>query len=278
MAASADGPAAAGRWSTPVEPSRRRRVGRSSSVGTRARCPAIDRMVAGTSRGSALATLDRAVGRADVARAPSSLVALVVAPWSRLHRRRRSCAQRVRRCRSAPRSAAPCPFVVAACKRRSARLKRVRGAVPRGAGPAVARAPGRPRVPDRRWAWSADEMRRSRSGPSSRRRSTQQNFGLPLRGRARRADRAHPAARRAVLRHRRADPARDRRQPVGDPRQPGARRARALQDPPPGPRLHRARAASPATCCWRCRRCSRSRSRSSIPSTWSCCSTSAWGR
>ena len=50
----------------------------------------------------------------------------------------------------------------------------------------------------------------------------QQNFGMPLPRCAEGVRRAHSAARRPVLRDRRADAARERRQPGRDPRQPGA--------------------------------------------------------
>ena len=78
-------------------------------------------------------------------------------------------------------------------------------------------------------------------GPEFKKTFDQQNFGLPLRDALNELAERVPHARRAVLRHRRADSARDRRQPVGDSRQPGARRARALQDPAAGARPHRAR-------------------------------------
>src|SRR5262249_3342954 len=59
-----------------------------------------------------------------------------------------------------------------------------------------------------------------------------------LEGRAERTGRTHRPARRPVLRDRGAHPARHRRQPVRDSRQPGARRARTVQDPSPGARPH----------------------------------------
>ena len=86
----------------------------------------------------------------------------------------------------------------------------------------------------------ADEMPEP-VGPEFRKTFDEQNFGLPLKDALENLTDARPVARRAVLLDRGADPARDRRQPVGDPREPGARRARALQDPAPGARLHRAR-------------------------------------
>ena len=46
---------------------------------------------------------------------------------------------------------------------------------------------------------------------------------------------------------------------------------------PPGARAHGARPLHRARCCWRCRRSWRSRSRSSTPSTWSCCFTEPHG-
>ena len=49
----------------------------------------------------------------------------------------------------------------------------------------------------------------------------QQNFGMPLPDALKAFGRTRSAARRAILRDRCADPARERRQPVGDPGQPG---------------------------------------------------------
>ena len=92
----------------------------------------------------------------------------------------------------------------------------------------------------------------SRSAPSSGRRSTSRTSACRCKDALDEPGRSRPAARRAVLRDRRAHPARDRRQPVGDSRQPRARRARAVQDPAPGARphgarpLHRLRAAGAA--------------------------------
>ena len=78
-------------------------------------------------------------------------------------------------------------------------------------------------------------------GPEFKKTFDQQNFGLPLRDALNEMSARVADPRRALLRHRRADPARHRRQPVGDPREPRARRARALQDPAPGARAHGAR-------------------------------------
>ena len=86
----------------------------------------------------------------------------------------------------------------------------------------------------------ADEMP-DPVGPEFRKTFDEQNFGLPLKDALDNLTFRVPVARRPVLRHRGADSARDGRQPLGDSREPRARRARALQDPAPGPRLHGAR-------------------------------------
>ena len=88
----------------------------------------------------------------------------------------------------------------------------------------------------------ADEMAEP-VGPEFRKTFDEQNFGLPLKDALDNLTRAHPAARRPLLRDRGPDPARDRRQPLGDSREPRARRARALQDSAAGARLHGARPA-----------------------------------
>ena len=116
---------------------------------------------------------------------------------------------------------------------------RVRGGLPRGARPDGARAEGRPRVRDR------DEDGRGRDAGAHRPRVQEVVRRAELRpaaqGRAREPVRSDPRARRAVLLDGRPDPARDRRQPVRDPREPRPRGARAVQDPAAGPRLYRAR-------------------------------------
>ena len=77
-------------------------------------------------------------------------------------------------------------------------------------------------------------------GPEFRKTFDEQNFGLPLKDALN-----NLAIRVGLLDVRffdgRADSARDGRQPLGDSREPRVRRARALQDPAPGARLHGAR-------------------------------------
>ena len=123
--------------------------------------------------------------------------------------------------------------------KRTRRLRTFEEAFPGGAGPGVAGAQGGPRVRDR------PEDGRRRDAGADRSRVPEDVRRAELRpaaeGRALEPDGADPAARRPVLLDRRADPARDRRQPVRDPREPRARRPRALQDPAPGAGLHGAR-------------------------------------
>ena len=136
-------------------------------------------------------------------------------------------------------------------------VEAIRRAVSRGARPPVARDPRRPRVPDR------DGHGGRRTAGAGRSRVQEDVRSAELRsaaaGRAERTGGPHRPARRALLRDRRPDPARHRRQPVGDSRQPRARRPRALQDSASGARphgarpLHRLRAARAAGRCSRAR-------------------------
>ena len=82
----------------------------------------------------------------------------------------------------------------------------------------------------------------SRSAPSSGSLYDRQNFGMPMPEALKAFARARAAARRAVLRHRRADAARGGRQPRRSARQPGVGDPRAVQGQASGPRRHRARA------------------------------------
>ena len=93
----------------------------------------------------------------------------------------------------------------------------------------------------------------SRSAPSSSWLYDRQNFGMPLPDALRDLGRRVPLHRRALLRHRRADAARGRRQPVGSARQPRRGRSASASGQAPGPRHHGARRASPAGCSRRCR-------------------------
>ena len=219
---------------------RRRRRQVKALLKTRARagrCPRSTAMFSSTERGTALtAWIDQSGVKTSLSSVllSRSALALVV---------------RIRRSLSALRMWSM-PVGVAARLRRAvpgaehqARppAARVRGAVPRGARPDRARAEGRARVRDR----TEDGRRRNaRAGrprvPEDLRRA---ELRLAAEGCAREPHLPGPAARRPFLRDGGADSARDRRQPVGDPREPRARRARALQDPAPGAGLHRARPA-----------------------------------
>ena len=122
----------------------------------------------------------------------------------------------------------------------SARTLQVRGNLSRSARPALAQHPRRPRL-QRRHEDGGRRARASPSGRSSGRRSTSRTSVCRSKESLEQPVRPHSAARRALLLDRRAHSARDGRQPLGNPRQPGGRRSRALQDPPPGARAHRAR-------------------------------------
>ena len=75
-------------------------------------------------------------------------------------------------------------------------------------------------------------------GPEFRKTFEEQNYGLALKDALDNLGDPDAAHRRALLRDRRSHPAGDGRQPLGDPGQPRLRRARAVQDSPPGARAH----------------------------------------
>ena len=95
----------------------------------------------------------------------------------------------------------------------------VRGAVPRGPRPAVARHPRGARVHDRHGHGGRRGAGSDRPGVQEDVRGAELRH-LPLKDALDEPCRARADHRRAVLRDGRAHPARDRRQPVGDPRQP----------------------------------------------------------
>ena len=170
----------------PLEPSRRRRRGRWSRCSKPGRCRRSIASSAAPTRGSALGALDRAVGREGQHQRRAADRARLVrgGVGARRRRWRRDAPMRMADRRGASASSLPfmCPEGQA-----DAAAAHVRGAVPRGARPDLARAQGRPRVRDR-----AEDGRRRDDG-AGRTRVPQDVRRAELRpaaeGRARQPDR-----------------------------------------------------------------------------------------